>query len=197
MKRIQWSAPAEVAPAGPSRHRPGCDCFWHRRLFTHVRLGPPVNGPDWASNCLPLGRTVTRTDHQDQYGRIEWSMEISMEGCLFEVRRLIHPPLFGEGKVEFQAIAGDPRRTGLPGGDAVRLEPHNDLSRRPGGGDPTLIWNLPARIGRARFPAGSQLVVWQEAWWWHLVKGTDLLAMAEQIDAVGHDDPPWPLLDSG
>lgn len=170
MKRIEWSAPAEVSPAtttatdppgGPGYHRPECDCFWHRRRFTHIRLGPPIAGPDWEANCLPLERKVTRTDYGG--ARIAWSMEIATEGCLFTVGRLVYLD-----RVSFWATAG--RRGGTPAnGGAVRLDPWNDHSRRPEGGDPTLIWDLPPQVGRAVFPAESQLVVWQEAWWWHPV----------------------------
>jgi hypothetical protein len=193
VRRREWSAPAEVDPADTAEYPDMvCDCYWHRRVFSHVRLGPP-GVPN--THRLPLAREVVRTDYEDRHDRICWDMTLKMEGLVIEVRRLIHPALHGDRLPRFSAIAGDPR--GLPGkpGGAVRLQPANDHRRRDReGGDPVVLWHLPERIGSARFPADSALIVWAEAWWWHLNDdGRDALTALSQLSPVESSIslPPW------
>lgn len=183
MEQIEWSTEAEY----PST---GCSCFWHRRAFVHINANPMRSNSDVLR--LPLARKVIRTDYQDRYGRIEWTMELRLDGLMVEVRRLIHPALYSASREprrpRFQAIAGDPRQVNARRLERIGTAP--DRSRD--GGDPTLVYSL---LGGER-PA---LVIWPEAWWWHLTEdGRDPLSGCEAIGAVSHfDNGAWSLRHDG
>lgn len=184
-RRYEWSAPAEVDPHDPTHGATGCDCLFHRRVFAHINLKPGLETSvrergGWDRWILPLARTVERIYYHD--GRIRWTMTIKLDGALIEVERFVRPG----GLPTFDALAGDPRgiRTGVdPGrrstaivsaGGGVRLERYGknaaiDLAARyaRGGGDPTLIYLLPAGLAT---PDPAHLVIWTDAWWWRVME---------------------------
>lgn len=169
MNRISWQAPARY-----EAHNEGCDCYWHNRVFTHIGIGPSCSAD---RRRLELERSVSVKQYDD--GRNSRCMTIVLDGAKIEVVRSVNPRT--PGCVWFGAWYGDPRDPNK----TVRLQPHNDHRRRaPDGGDPTLIWNMYPALG---WPLGSELVIWREAWWWHLIDGQDPLAL-DVADPPGNDE---------
>lgn len=167
-KRSGWTAPARY-----EAHNDGCDCFYHNRVFTHIGIGPIVDGRGRARPRLELERRVDVRHHED--GRNSRCMTIVLDGAKIEVVRSVDPRMSPPWMVWFGAWYGDPRDRVR----SVRLSARNDLQRRaPDGGDPTLIWSLPAP-----WPAGSELIIWREAWWWSLIDGVDPLHVDLDVHA--------------
>lgn len=183
---LEWDAPAET---DDPRTTEGCDCFWHRRIFTHIAIGPEDQRTD--QDRMPLARHLRVLRRED---RSVWLMTIKLDDMQLQVRRLLVPPAYPR----FDAWAGDPREGGwtvrLPGASKFTTQP--DLLEQRyarNQGDPTVVWALDvgAEGTRSPFPAGSTLVVWPEAWWWHLTPGlisTDPLTSLEAVGAYGHAD---------
>lgn len=168
--KAEFSAPAYriESPITTS----GCDCFYHRRIFAHAAMGP---ARDDDSHTLPLARTIRRTDYSS--GLLHWRMEMRIDGAVIRAYRVVVP---GSGlgplpTVQFAAWA----RIGDRDIELERMNPHavNSVDRQDGApsgriGDPTLIFRMPGdrtAAGRGQERHGHRLVIWPEAWWWHLL----------------------------
>lgn len=198
MTSWRHEVPAEIAPVVD------CDCYWHRRVFVHITfsemnrsfisLKAMWNDRFDESKRMPLARTLQRINRSD--GSVFISLQMRLDGTLIEVTREVWPvaaDVDGVAIIQFLGWIGPP----LPDGSRRSLVPANDHSRRlSNGGDPTLMWRMPAGAGT--------LVVWPESWWWHLVdlpgvespsdSMRDPLAALDLAKAIEHG---WDLASTG